>query len=108
VLIGDAAHSVHPLAGQGLNLGLGAVQVLADSIREHATYHDVRLALGAYQHYMETHQTLAVAAIHAIQCLFQESSILSKHGRSIGMNLVQSIPPIRKALVRAACFGSPV
>jgi ubiquinone biosynthesis UbiH/UbiF/VisC/COQ6 family hydroxylase len=105
VLIGDAAHTVHPLAGQGLNLGLGAVQVLANAIRDHGRYQDVRAALPAYEYDMQTHKAAAVASIHAIQCLFQESSILAKHGKSLGMNLVQSVPPIRKALVRAACFG---
>jgi 2-polyprenylphenol 6-hydroxylase len=105
VLIGDAAHTVHPLAGQGLNLGLGAVQVLANAIRDHGRYQDVRAALPAYEYDMQTHKAAAVASIHAIQRLFQESSVLAKHGKSLGMNLVQSVSPIRKALVRAACFG---
>ena len=34
VLVGDAAHTVHPMAGQGLNLGLGAVQSLVESLEE--------------------------------------------------------------------------
>lgn len=108
VLIGDAAHSVHPLAGQGLNLGLSAVQVLVDAVREQSTYHDVRAALPKYEMHLRTHQTAAVASIHAIQRIFRESSPLAKHGKSLGMNMVQSLPPIRRALVRAACFGSPL
>lgn len=108
VLIGDAAHSVHPLAGQGLNLGLSAVQCLVDAIREQSSYHDVRAGLPQYEMHLRQYQTVAVASIHAIQRIFGESSPLAKHGKSLGMNMIQSVPPMRRALVRAACFGSPL
>jgi ubiquinone biosynthesis monooxygenase Coq6 len=56
VLVGDAAHTVHPLAGQGLNLGLGDVECLARCIKEAtATGSDIGRSKAGYRLYMTSH-----------------------------------------------------
>jgi len=87
-LAGDAAHSVHPLAGQGLNLGLADVAALATALREREywrTLDDEKL-LRHYERSRKT-QTLAMAAtIDGLQRLFCEPGALWQAARNWGMN----------------------
>jgi 2-octaprenylphenol hydroxylase len=106
VLVGDAAHSVHPLAGQGVNLGFldGAalVQVLADELANGAGIE----ALGAhrvlrrYERWRKSENTLALGLIDGINRLFSNTSESLTWLRRIGLSTVN-----RSALARRLLMG---
>jgi hypothetical protein len=108
-LVGDAAHTVHPMAGQGLNLGLQDVVALRDVIMK-AT--NSGMDVGTYLHEYNTSRQLqvstTVAGIHGLQQLLCQrpfNGILMKHVKAFGMNCIQNIKPLRQTIVRAACYG---
>jgi ubiquinone biosynthesis monooxygenase Coq6 len=77
VLVGDAAHTVHPLAGQGLNLGLGDVECLARCIREAiATGSDMGRSRARFRFY--TYVTLFVGS-HAVLLPYSQERYLANH-----------------------------
>ncbi len=105
VLSGDAAHGVHPLAGQGLNLGLqdvqslhaliGAAQQRGDDIGE-ATL------LVRYARARQADNAIAGHAFGALQRLFASSSPLLAWARGAGMNLVDRATPLKRLIAEHA------
>jgi ubiquinone biosynthesis monooxygenase Coq6 len=105
-VVGDAAHTVHPLAGQGLNLGLQDVAALVECIQRSV---QAGMPIGTFlldYEQSRRHQVgLTVAGIHAVQRLFASQSVPSKHAKALGMNFIQLMGPLRRQLVQAACHG---
>ena len=104
-LIGDAAHTVHPLAGQGLNLGMADVKSLAQTI-EYAVSHGadigVRGNLEAYEseRYAANGRILGVCdKLHKLYA-FQSAPVIGLRG--LGLRVVNRIPPLKEFLMRQA------
>ncbi|PZQ50434.1 MAG: 2-octaprenyl-6-methoxyphenyl hydroxylase [Rhodovulum sulfidophilum] len=104
-LVGDAAHGIHPLAGQGLNLGLRDVAALAEVL---ATAHRRGLDIGApdvldgYRDWRRVDTALLVAATDGINRLFSNDNPLLRLGRDLGLGLVNGVAPLRRRLIREA------
>jgi 2-octaprenyl-6-methoxyphenol hydroxylase len=100
-LIGDAAHGVHPLAGQGVNLGFGDAEVLVDVLAQHRRTYcgDLRI-LQAYARQRAEPVQRMQALTHGLHHLFADSR--AAWLRNAGMTLVNRLPPLKAALVREA------
>jgi ubiquinone biosynthesis monooxygenase Coq6 len=102
-LIGDAAHTVHPMAGQGLNIGLDDVEALTQAIRKS---HDSGMEVGQFlQDYEQNRQWSVpqkVGGIHLLHSLFGMRSAPIMHGKSIGMSVINQIGPVRRQLAKIA------
>jgi 2-octaprenyl-6-methoxyphenol hydroxylase len=100
-LIGDAAHGVHPLAGQGVNLGFGDAEILVDVLAQNRQGNrgDLRVLQRYARARAEPVQRMQ-ALTHGLHHLFndQHASWL----RNAGMKLVDHLPPLKAALVREA------
>jgi 2-octaprenylphenol hydroxylase len=104
VLLGDAAHVVHPLAGQGLNLGLldcGALaQVLGEAGRPEL-FGDYRI-LRRFERWRRSENLKAAAALDGLERLFSASDPISAQLRSTGLRLVGGMPFIKRSLAQRA------
>ncbi len=102
VLMGDAARSVHPLAGQGLNLGLLDAAALAE-VLEHWDGKDPSPALKRYQRWRLSQSTLIGGGIHAINEVVRAPAGLGRHLLGLGFGLTGQFWPLREAFVARAC-----
>lgn len=104
-LIGDAAHGMHPIAGQGLNAGLRDVGALAEVITE-ATRRgeDIgsSLVMERYQQWRRFDTASLAAATDVFNRLFSNDNPLLRLGRDIGMGLAGAVPGLRRGFVREA------
>ena len=104
-LIGDAAHGMHPIAGQGLNLGLrdvGAlVEVLADGMRLGLEPGDAQL-LARYERWRSVDAFTAMSATDALVRLFGVPGRIPSLIRRLGMGAVQRIGPLKKFFMEEA------
>jgi 2-polyprenyl-6-methoxyphenol hydroxylase-like FAD-dependent oxidoreductase len=104
VLLGDAAHVVHPLAGQGLNLGLGDVAALANVLAAREPWRplgDERL-LRRYAR-QRLAPTLAMGELtDALQRLFAHSSPLAQSLRNRGLDALNQLTPVKRWLTQRA------
>ena len=98
-LVGDAAHAIHPIAGQGLNLGIRDAAVLAEIIID-----AMRLGLDPgsdkvlddYERWRRFDNTLMVAATDGLNRLFSNAIPPFKLARDVGLAMVNRSPPIKK------------
>jgi 2-octaprenylphenol hydroxylase len=104
-LIGDAAHSIHPLAGQGVNLGFLDVAVLAEVLL-HALARGERLAdvrvLSRYERRRMPHNLAMMAAMEGFERLFQADPLPLRWLRNAGLNWVDAQPEAKALFVRQA------
>lgn len=104
-LVGDAAHRVHPLAGQGLNLGLRDVATLVDEIMARARLGlDVGSSelLAAYGRRRRFDATLTSSTFDLLHRLFKPEAPLVRGARSSGMALTDQTPALKRFLEREA------
>lgn len=104
-LVGDAAHGVHPIAGQGLNLGLRDVAALAEVVVLAARRgEDIGAAdvLARYQGWRRFDGTAMGLGMDSVNRLFSNGNPVLSAARGLGMGFVTSIPPLRRAFMRQA------
>lgn len=104
-LIGDAAHSIHPLAGQGVNLGFLDAAVLAEVLL-HAAQRGERLSdakvLSRYERRRMPHNLAMMAAMEGFERLFQADPLPLRWLRNSGLNWVDELPEAKALFVRQA------
>jgi 2-octaprenyl-6-methoxyphenol hydroxylase len=104
-LIGDAAHVIHPIAGQGLNMGLKDAAALAEVIVDAARLGidpgqaDV---LERYQRWRRFDTVAMGVATNSLNMLFSNKSSVLRAVRDIGLGLVDRVPPLKSAFIRQA------
>lgn len=104
-LIGDAAHGVHPIAGQGLNLAFrdvaALVEVLSDAIRLGFDAGDAQ-ALVRYERWRRFDSTISAATFDGLNRLFSSDRALVRSGRDFGLGLVDRMPMLKRFFVGEA------
>src|SRR5690606_7798280 len=106
-LVSDAAHRVHPLAGQGLNLGLGDVEALLDVLRNKEAFRaagDMRV-LHRYRRARAEPILAMRMATDGLHRLFATQAAPVAWGRNVGMQVVDRVPFLKRLLIGGAGGG---
>ena len=104
-LLGDAAHGVHPIAGQGLNAGMRDVAALAEVVADaYRRGQDVGSAtvLNQYQLWRRFDNTALALATDTFNRLFSNDNPALRLARDIGMAALNAIPSVRRGFIREA------
>ena len=105
VLVGDTAHGIHPIAGQGLNLGLRDVaaltEVLVDGARLGLDYGDAQL-LDRYSRWRSVDTLMVVTASDTVNRVFAIPGKTASAVRRFGMGLIQRSGPVKSLLMAEA------
>ena len=104
-LVGDAAHGIHPIAGQGLNLGLKDVGALAQVLGEAKQRGEDIAALPVlerYQRWRRFDTTMMAVGTDSVNRLFSNDNPLLRMARDIGMGVVSASPGLRRGFMRQA------
>jgi len=105
VLIADAAHGMHPIAGQGLNMGLRDVAALAEVLIDAKR---LGLDLGTvttlerYEQWRRFDNTLMLAMTDVLNRLFSNDVAPVRLARDLGLGIVNKIPPLKRLFMRHA------
>jgi len=104
-LVGDAAHGIHPIAGQGLNLGLrdvaALIDLMAEATRIGRDIGDPGL-LAAYESARRADVTAMVVATDGLNRLFSNGSPVLRGARSLGLAAVERMPGLKGLFMRQA------
>lgn len=104
-LVGDAAHTIHPLAGQGANLGLLDAAALAEHILNLVDEEkDIGLAknLRAYERWRKTEAVKMIASMEGFKRLFAGNNPLQKLLRGAGLSAVDKLPLVKQTIIQQA------
>ena len=104
-LVGDAAHTIHPLAGQGVNLGLADVASLIDVVM--AALNDKKdigsvAVLRRYERWRRAENRSMLVAMDGLKRLFGSELSIVKELRNVGMNLTDKVTPLKNIMMRQA------
>lgn len=104
-LVGDAAHTIHPLAGQGINIGLQDVQVLAEELlraeqRQLSVGHSS--VLSRYQRRRKGDNLMMMVTMEGFKRLFAEPLLPVRWLRNSGMRWVNKTKPLKNKIIRQA------
>jgi 2-octaprenylphenol hydroxylase len=102
-LLGDAAHTIHPLAGQGVNLGIKDAVALADilsplSTREWGSFKRLR----QYERARKGDNLVTLKAMEGFKLLFGHHSSIVKQARNTGLNIFNTMPIVKQQIMRKA------
>ncbi len=107
-LIGDAAHTLHPLAGQGANLGIADAQCLAKVILEAkqkqqsiAAFHTLR----RYERERRFYNRIMMGGVDGIKRLFASSHTLIQRTRQFGLGMLNNVTGLKNVIARYAMGG---
>ena len=104
-LVGDAAHVIHPIAGQGLNMGLRDVAALAEAVADSAR---LGLDIGGpdtlerYQRWRRFDTMTMGVATDGLNRLFSNHSDVLRLARDVGLGVVERIPALKRVFIREA------
>jgi 2-octaprenyl-6-methoxyphenol hydroxylase len=105
VLVGDAAHGIHPIAGQGLNLGFrdaaALVEVLVDGARLGLDFGDAQL-LARYQRWRSLDTLMVAGATDVLTRIYGVPGRPAAAIRRFGMRAIQKLPPLKNRLMAEA------
>ena len=104
-LVADAAHGIHPIAGQGLNLGFRDIKVLADFVEQaHGTGQDIGNTelLEEYQRIRRPDNMSMVAVTDGLNRLFSNNITPIRTARRFGLKVVEKLRPAKKFFMRQA------
>ncbi len=104
-LIGDAAHTIHPLAGLGVNLGLSDVSVLSDELQrsmDKGVDVGAQPALQRYQRRRKPENLAVMAAMEGFKRLFESDEAALRLLRNLGMNRFNRLAPLKNLFIRQA------
>ena len=104
-LVGDAAHTIHPLAGQGVNLGFADAASLAETImtakknkKDIGSFETLR----RYERWRKGENLTMLTAMTGFKTLFSNENPVLKTVRNLGLNLTDSVPPVKNRIIRHA------
>jgi 2-octaprenylphenol hydroxylase len=104
-LIGDSAHTMHPLAGQGINLGLQDSLALVQEI-EYSLSRGLspgnEFGLRRYQRKRKPHNLAMISIINGLKMLFEDKHLPIRLARNDGMNVLNKISFIKNKIMRKA------
>jgi 2-octaprenyl-6-methoxyphenol hydroxylase len=104
-LIGEAAHVIHPIAGQGLNIGIRDIAALAELIvdaRRLGLDIGDPAGLDTYQRWRRADALLLAAVTDGLNRLFSNTILPARLARDLGLAMVNRLPPLKRQLMRHA------
>jgi 2-octaprenyl-6-methoxyphenol hydroxylase len=104
-LVGDAAHGLHPIAGQGLNAGMrdiaALVQIISEAQKRGEDYGSL-IVLKRYEEWRRFDNTALALATDTFNKLFSNDNPILRLGRDLGMGVINAMPGLRRGFIREA------
>jgi len=106
-IVGNAAQALHPIAGQGLNLGLRDAAALADRLRADPEVAGERQMLDAYREARRRDATRGIAFTDLLVSVFSDTRRIPTWGRGLALAAFDLLPPARRLLAERMIHGAP-